>query len=214
MSTTISVGPQVPRRGNAVSRFMGRAVLWLLGWRLAGSIPDEPKMVMIGAPHTTNMDGVIALATLTALNIQASTMIKDTAFHGLLGVLLRWLGAIPINRRSPKGVVEQSIDAFNQDKFILLIAPEGTRHATEHWKRGYYHVAAGASVPIIPAACDYKGKVITFGPPLRPSGTYETDFRQLLDFYTEFGVPGHPERLSKSLCEHRGQAWRPAQRGK
>src|SRR5262249_46288737 len=106
-------GPNVPRRGNTVSRWPGRAVVGLMGWRFEGAIPDLPKMVLIGAPHTSNMDGVIALTALTALGLRASTMIKDSAFHGLLGVLLRWFGAIPINRRSPKGVVGQTVDAFN-----------------------------------------------------------------------------------------------------
>jgi len=49
-------------------------------WRVTGQIPDLPKMVWIGAPHTTNWDGVLGLATLLALGVDASTMIKDSAF--------------------------------------------------------------------------------------------------------------------------------------
>ncbi len=194
------VGPQVPRRGGGFSRGLGRLFLRLLGWRVAGAIPDLPKMVWIGAPHTTNWDGVLAIATLLALGVDASTMIKDSAFKGPLGVLLRALGAIPINRASPKGVVEQSIDQFSaRQRFILLIAPEGTRDGAEDWKRGYYRIAEGAGVPVLPAVIDYPAKRITFGPPLTPSGDYEADFATLLAFYRRLGVARHPHRLSKPL---------------
>ena len=88
-----AVGAQLPRRGGALSRGLGRAFLRLLGWRVTGQIPDLPKMVWIGAPHTTNWDGVLGLATLLALGVDASTMIKDSAFKGPLGWLLRGLRA-------------------------------------------------------------------------------------------------------------------------
>lgn len=205
---SLPIGTQVPRRGNAFSRGMGHLILWLLGWRLRGTVPNLPKMVLIGAPHTSNMDGVIGLATLFALGIKAGTMIKDSAFKGAMGVLLRWAGAIPINRRSPKGVVEQTVDAFNSnEKLCLLVAPEGTRSNATEWKRGFYHIALGAKAAILPAACDYKNKIITFGPPVIPGGNYETDLRTLLEFYRDNGEPRHAERMSKPLCDIKGVPW-------
>ncbi len=203
------IGPQVPRRGNAFSRWFARLVLRLMGWRFVGEVPDLPKMVLIGAPHTSNMDGVLALATLTAMGIRAGTMIKDTAFHGLLGVLLRWFGALPVNRRSPKGIVEQTVDVFRaQSQFVLLIAPEGTRSAAADWKRGFHHVARGAGVPIVPAAIDYQRKRVTFGAPLT-AGDYEADFRTLMTFYGAHSVPRHPERTSRPVAEALGLRWQP-----
>jgi 1-acyl-sn-glycerol-3-phosphate acyltransferase len=205
------IGAKVPRRGNAFSRGLGRLLLWLLGWRLQGDIPDLPKMVLIGAPHTSNMDGVIGLGTLMALGLRAGTMIKDSAFKGAMGPILRWFGAIPINRRSPKGVVEQSVDAFNSSPQLwLLIAPEGTRSNALEWKRGFYHIAQSAKVPVLPAACDYRRKIITFGAPLTPGGNYAADLQTLLAFYRDHGVPRHPQRMSKPLCDAMGIAWQPS----
>lgn len=206
---SLTVGADIPRRGNFFSRGLGRLVLWLMGWRLEGAIPNLPKMVLIGAPHTSNRDGVIGLTTLMALGIHAGTMIKDSAFKGVMGPLLRWFGAIPINRRSPKGVVEQSIDAFkNHTKLLLLIAPEGTRSNATEWKRGFHFIASGAQVPILPAAANYKRKIITFGPPLTPSGDYAADLQTLLEFYRDYGEPHHPERMSKPLCDIKGVKWK------
>jgi 1-acyl-sn-glycerol-3-phosphate acyltransferase len=193
-------GDQLPRRGNAFSRGLARLFLRLLGWRVEGRIPNLPKSVWIGAPHTTNWDGVLGLATLMALGVQASTMIKDSAFKGPMGALLRWFGAIPINRASPKGVVEQSIEQFEQrQRFVMLIAPEGTRDSAEDWKRGFWRIAQGAGVPVLPAAIDYQAKVITFGPPLTPGEDFEADLRVLVDFYVRHSLPKHPARLSKRL---------------
>ena len=208
-----AVGQQVPRRGSAFSRGLGRVFLRLLGWRVEGVIPDLPKMVWIGAPHTTNWDGVLSLATLMALGIDASTMIKDSAFKGPLGWLLRSLGGIPINRASPKGVVEQSIDQFaSRQRFVLLIAPEGTRDGADDWKRGYYRIAEGAGVPVLPAASDYRKKIVTFGPAVMPSGDYAADLAKLLEFYRGHLAPRHPERLSKPFCELNGTTWNGTER--
>lgn len=194
---SVTIGARVPRRGNAFSRALGAAVLRVLGWRLEGEIPDEARFVLIGAPHTSNFDGILALATLTALGLRAGTMIKDSAFKGALGALLRWFGAIPINRRSPKGVVEQSIDAFRRnEQFILLIAPEGTRHSAPEIKRGFYHIAHGAGVPVLAAACSYARKTVTFGQLVRTSGDVDADLRTILRFLRRHGDPRHPRRLS------------------
>lgn len=210
---SLPIGSKVPRGGNAFSRWIGRSFLRLLGWRIEGAIPDLPKMILIGAPHTSNMDGVLGIATLVALGLKAGTMIKDSAFKGVMGPILRGFGAIPINRRSPKGVVEQSVDAFtSREQLLLLIAPEGTRHSAVEFKRGFYHIAVGAKVPVLPAAANYKTKVVTFGPPMTPSGDYAADLQVLIDFIAGFGSPRHPERLSKPICEKLGQTWQASAR--
>lgn len=195
-----AVGPRVPRRGNVFSRGLARLFLRVWGWRIEGQVPDLPKMVLIGAPHTSNLDGVIGLATLMALGLRAGTMIKDTAFKGALGIVLRWFGAIPIDRRSSKGVVEQSVDAFNGNaQLLMLIAPEGTRHGAKEWKRGFWHIAKGAGAPVLPAACNYRDKIITFGPPLQPGEDCDADIGRIQTFIADHGEACRPERLSAPL---------------
>lgn len=197
---TLAIGDRLPRGGNLLTRCIGRSFLWLLGWRVEGEIPNLPKMVLLGGPHTSNMDGVLGIATLVSLGLKASTMIKDTAFKGMMGPILRFFGAIPINRKSPKGVVEQSVDAFaSRDAMLLLIAPEGTRHNAREWKRGYWHIALGAKVPVLAAAADYQRKVVHFGLLFSPGDDYPADFSKLLDYYAAYGVARYPERVSAPL---------------
>ena len=201
----LTIGAHVPRRGNALSRLLARGVLRALGWRLAGSIPNLPKMVLIGAPHTSNMDGFVALMTLTALGLRSGTMIKGSAFKGMMGPVLRWFGAIPIDRSAAHGVVGQSVDAFKSNaQLLLLIAPEGTRSGAPEWKRGFYLIASGAGAPVLPAAIDYRTKIVTFGPPVAATGDYQADLGRLLAFYKAYSWPRHPERVSAPIAEALG----------
>ena len=75
----MTIGGSVTRRGNAFSMGGARCAL-LMNWRLQGGFPDMPKMVLIGAPHTSNMDGVVAILTLTALGLRAR---HDDQAHGV-----------------------------------------------------------------------------------------------------------------------------------
>jgi 1-acyl-sn-glycerol-3-phosphate acyltransferase len=145
------------------------------------------------------------MIVLTALGLRCGTMIKDTAFRGPLGSVLRWFGAIPIDRRSAKGVVGQSVEAFEtNERLLLLIAPEGTRTSADEWKRGFWLIASGARVPILPAAIDYAKKIVTFGPPLVPGDDYDADLERLLAFYGRYGVPRHAARASGPIREALG----------
>lgn len=207
----LKLGPRVPQRGNAFSRALGRCALRLMGWRIQGTLPDLPKMVLIGAPHTSNYDGLVSFAVITALGLRAGTMIKDSAFRGPMGIVLRWLGAVPVNRRSPKGVIGQTIEVFQQQpQFVLVIAPEGTRAAARDWKKGFHHVALSAGVPIVPAAADYQRKLVIFGPPLTPGNDYDADFATLMTFYRDHGVPRHARLLSRPLAQAQGKPWKSA----
>ena len=213
--TATTVGDRVARRGNALSQWLGRAILRAMGWTVQGPVADLPKMVMIGAPHTSNMDGVLAIATLTAYRLRAGTMIKDTAFKGIMGPVLRWFGAIPINRKAAGGVVGASVGAFrDNEKLILLIAPEGTRSSADEWKRGFHLIAASAGVPILPAAIDYMRKRITFGPPVYTTDNFENDMQRILDFYRDYSAPRHPGRASKPICDTLGLTFQPRAPGK
>ena len=57
-----------PRMGNRVSRAFGSFALKMIGWKLKGRMPDVPKFVIIGVPHTSNWDAIAAsLAMLLSL---------------------------------------------------------------------------------------------------------------------------------------------------
>lgn len=201
MQRTIDIGEKVPKRGNAFSAWLGRFLLWLLGWRVTGAIPNTPKVMVIGAPHTSNMDGVVGGAAILALGLRISIMVKDSLFRWPLGGFWKYLGLIPVDRSHSNGVVGASAQAFaERDALFLGMAPEGTRHNADTWRTGFYHIAVQAQVPIVVCVLDYGKKELRIDLTLTPSGDQEADMKTILACYK--GVtPARPERLSRPLRE-------------
>jgi 1-acyl-sn-glycerol-3-phosphate acyltransferase len=178
--------PNAPRvRPNRFTRALGRAVLWLGGWRMVGTFPDLPKLVLIGAPHSSNWDGFWGLAAKLALGLDIKILGKHSLFNvPLLGAVLHWLGVIPVNRSAAHGVVEQmALMLHGADQLWLGIAPEGTRKPVERWKTGFWKIARAADVPVLPAYFHYPDKVIGIGPPFALSDDMAADLARIRDWY-------------------------------
>ena len=198
--TRKDLGRFVPRRGGKITPIIASYLLKIAGWRTVGHIPDIPQAVVLALPHSSNMDGVYAIPSLFALDLKISIMGKHTLFKvPLLAQLLRWIGIIPIDRGNKGSVLQASIDKFKTGEPLFLgLSPEGTRKYTERWKTGFYYLALGANVPILPVALDYKTKEVRFLSLVYPTGDIEAD---LLKIYTQYRgvIPRHPERLSQPL---------------
>jgi 1-acyl-sn-glycerol-3-phosphate acyltransferase len=187
-----------------------RLALWwvrLAGWKVEGRLPPEPKLVVIGAPHTSNWDFVHMLATMASFGVKASFMGKESLFKGPFGRIMRGLGGISIRRGVRESVVEQMAAAFAAaPALVLVIAPAGTRHQSDHWKSGFYHIAQTAGVPIVPAKINYAEKTVTLGPPLLPGRDLPADMDVLRQFYTG-GVGKFPDQASViRLVEEEGSS--------
>jgi 1-acyl-sn-glycerol-3-phosphate acyltransferase len=166
---------------------IGRFLLWAMGWRVVGELPNREKMVAIVAPHTSNWDWVIGTLVTFAIQLRANYFAKHTLFKGPLGWFVRWRGGIPIDRTATQGVVEQMIDAFStRDHLFLGLAPEGTRKQVHRWKTGFYRIALGAGVPIALSYFDYPRKEFGFGPAIQPTGDMDADFARIQEFYLPF----------------------------
>lgn len=193
------LGPQVPRRGNRFFQWLGAWVLGRMGWRITGEFPDVSKAVVIGAPHTSNWDGVVGVSTVLALRLRIALMGKHSLFRGPFGPLLRWIGLIPVDRDAAGGVVAQSVAKFaEKEQLFLGIAPEGTRHGAREWKTGFYRIAVEANVPIMLAVFDYGKRELRLPLTLYPSGDMHADMEKILACYRGV-VPRRPERLSAPL---------------
>ncbi|MCP4417136.1 MAG: glycerol acyltransferase [Chloroflexi bacterium] len=178
------LGEAIPRWGNWLSCALGRGLLRLFGWKFEGSVPNLPKMVLIGAPHTSNWDFPLAMAGLFALRVRLSWLGKDSFVNSPLKPLLLWLGGVAVDRRAENGVVEQTAVQFRQhDQFLLGLAPEGTRSPVARWKMGFFHIASAANVPIIPVALDYGRKTLGFGTPIWTDDGETAVMTQLKSFY-------------------------------
>ena len=69
---------------------------------------------------------------------------------------------------------------------MLVVPPEGTRSHTKNWKSGFYHIAHGANVPVLPTFLDYGKKNGGFGTPIRLSGNITEDMDIIRTFYEPY----------------------------
>ena len=177
-------GPRVPRRGGALRAAVGRIMLRMLGWRIGPGLPDLPKAVITTAPQSSNWDFPVGIAVVFALRLDVRFIGKMELFRGPLGLLMRWLGGLPVNRKHPVGLVEQTVAMFAEREALLLaMAPEGTRKPVARWKTGFHRIAVAAGVPIVPGYFDNRRKVVGFGAPFHPTGDAEADIAALRAFY-------------------------------
>ena len=178
--------PQVSR----LLIWFARLLLRLGRWQLVrGSIP--PKAVIVGAPHTSYWDGVIALTAAYALGLRFRWLGKQQLFEGPLAPLMRATGGIPIDRSRSKNVVDQVAEQFAaHDRFYVIITPEGTRGPVPYWKSGFYQIAKKAGVPIVLAFIDYRKKEIGIGISIDPDDR-QKDLQTMREFYRNV-TPRHP----------------------
>ena len=182
-----------PRRGSRLTRLLGRWLLRLGRWRVVGQLPDEPRFVLIVAPHTSNWDFIIGVLSMFAIGIRLSWLGKHTIFRFPVTGFLRWLGGEPVDRSTSQGKVEVAIERFRtRTQWVLGLAPEGTRRRVEHWKLGFYRIAVGAGVPILTVAFDFSRRVTDLGTLYRPTGDEVSDLSAIRGRYHK-GMARHPE---------------------
>lgn len=163
---------------------LGRACLAMLGWSVIGDRFAEEKCVLIAAPHTSNRDFPMMLLFGMALGFWPSWVGKDTLFRPPFGRLMRALGGIPVDRSSPRNMVEQLAGRFHGcTRLVLAMPPEGTRGYSPYWKSGFYYVALTAGVPIAPSFLDYGRKQGGIGPLILPSGSVRAGMDALRALY-------------------------------
>ena len=186
--------PTVPRRPYPRwLRALGRWILRALGWRFVGGFADRPRQVLIGAPHTSNWDGVVGLAAAAACGVGFRVYAKRQLFWGPLGWALRGFGGLPVDRSAPGGLVRTGVEALRKDRpLFVAITPEGTRGAVPRWKTGFHRMAVAAGVPIGVVALDWGRREIGVVGTLVPSGDLEADLEAIGGLLE--GVRGrHPE---------------------
>lgn len=167
-----------------MSKRIAEFILGLFGWKVEHGLPAEDKIVVIGAPHTSNWDLPLGLLAMWALDHNFFWVAKHTIFVGPAGWFFRKLGGIPVDRRIHTGFIHRAADAIKQrDRIALVIAPEGTRSKTEFWKTGFYRIAVEAGVPIALGFVDAPNKTIGVGATLYPTGDMNKDFEQIKRFY-------------------------------
>lgn len=158
------LGNLVAQKKRPLLKWVGRTVYKLMGWKLDGNLPNTPKMLVVAVPHSSNIDFILALSVIWGWGIRVNFLGKHSLFKFPHGLFFRSIGGIPVDRRSPQGLVTEMAAEFSKRaELILGIAPEGTRSSDGSLKEGFARIAQAASVPVIPAIVNYKTRTISIG---------------------------------------------------
>ncbi len=189
-----------------MKKFFGKLALKILGWKII--LHGDPKVlnrcILVVAPHTHNMEYILGNFSYWALEKPLKIIIKDAHTKAWYGGLVKALGGIGIDRSQKNDLVNFVAKQFEKEDFSLVITPEGTRKWVPKWRKGFYHMAMSAKVPIVLAAGDFNKKIIYLGYTISYDKltkiSYEEVLKKISDYYIENKVtPKVPENWNPEI---------------
>ncbi len=179
-------------------QFKGHAwaavLLKLIGWKVDFQGLPGLQGIAIVYPHTSNWDFLTAMLCKWTLGLPVHFWCKDSLVKvPLFGRWLKWIGGVPIDRSSPRGVVGAMTEVFAEHQragtFLWLgLSPEGTRKRTDGWRSGFYQLAMATQLPLAIVRFDYRQKVLKFECFVKLTGNVDVDYAYLQKMYE--GVEG------------------------
>ncbi len=166
----------------ALAKFLFQTV-W--GWSIDEPYPKEvKKSVIMVLHHTTNWDFPIGIFLRPILDLDTHYTAKSSLFKFPLGILMRWLGGVAVDRTKHTNFVD-AVAALYDDKvsFKITVAPEGTREKVDKLKTGFYYIALKANVPIVMCKFDWSKKNVGFSQPFSPTGDFDADLPKILTYF-------------------------------
>ena len=169
----------------------------LMGWKIGNEFPDIKKSVAIFAPHTSNWDSFLGKLYVNDIGLKYNVLAKKELFVFPLNILFRAVRAIPIDRKKGNTSYVDQIATFmsQKDEIHILLAPEGTRTKVTRWKKGFYHIAKAANVPIVVISLDYRKKEIGVAGVITDLGDVNQVMKQVNEIYRDVTAE-HPEKFS------------------
>lgn len=176
---------------------LAQFILRLTGWKYEITVPDFKQAVIVVAPHTSNWDFILGKLGYTALGRFAHFAIKkEWVTAPLVGPLIKKMGGIPVDRSKASHFTDQIAAEFTKDpNFCIAITPEGTRKRVTRWKRGFYHIAVKAGVPIVLVKIDYRQKTMSVFHVIHPTDDEQAVIKLVKEKFRGV-VARHPENFS------------------
>ena len=114
-----------------------------------------------------------------------------------LNMMMKVLGAIPVERKSKNNNMVQQVASIIEarEKCNIFIAAEGTRKRNTCWKKGFYHIAKKANVPIVTSFVDYKKKEVGIKGIISDTSNIESTMAEINNIYKDI-QPKFPQNFS------------------
>lgn len=177
-----------------MKKLLGKFFLKLLGWKvvLHGDEANLNRCILVVAPHTDNMEYILGNLSYWSLEKPLKVIIKDAHTKAWYGGLVKNLGGIGIDRSQKNDLVNFVAKQFEKEDFSLVITPEGTRSWVPKWRKGFYHMALQAKVPIVLAAGDFKRKIVYLGYKIPyerlAKMTYEEVLEEIRNYFIKYDI--------------------------
>lgn len=189
-----------------MKKIIGKAILKLIGWKviLQGDENVLNRCILTVAPHTHNVEFILGNLAYWALNKPLKIIIKDAHTKAWYGRLIKALGGIGIDRSQKNDLVNFVANQFQKEDFSLVITPEGTRSWVHKWRKGFYHMALTAKVPIVLATGDFKRKILYLGYTIPYERLINTPFEEIMqeiqDYYIQHDIqPKVPKNWNPTI---------------
>ena len=191
MKTDKTLQDQVPEhlrgRWGGFFQWLGKAVLSSIGWQVTGNIPNEARLLIIAAPHTSNWDFILGISALFAINVNIKWLGKNSLFIHGIAWFFKWLGGIPVNRENPNLLIDYVVKTVEKEKGLIIgIAPEGSRKKVDRWKSGFLRIAKQTDAKILFLSIDAPSKKLKIGEIFEPSGDNEKDIKFVMNYFKQY----------------------------
>ncbi|WP_076464042.1 1-acyl-sn-glycerol-3-phosphate acyltransferase [Actinomyces mediterranea] len=169
-----------------IRRLIAQTYLRFSRWTFV-SEPLADKTMVIGAPHTSNWDGVFMALSFWSIERPFTFLVKDSVINvPVFGSFIKWVGGFGVDRTKSNGIVGQVVDAVkDSDSFTIVLTPKGTRSPREYWKSGFYRIALGADLPVQLGFVDAKTRTFGWGPSIRLTDDIAADMDKIRQFYAD-----------------------------
>lgn len=142
----------IKRWGPTWSRRVGQVLahgVWHTEIIGAENVPATGR-VLLAANHTGIIDGPLLHGCIPR---GSHFIIKEEAFQGWTGPLMRNAGQIPVDRGSGRAALQTALALLNEDR-VVAVFPEGTRGRGDvsSAKAGIAWLAVRAQAPVLPVA--------------------------------------------------------------
>ena len=206
MSTAVAPDPRRARAGRPIGWTIFHTV-WRGRTRHAERVPETGPVILI-ANHAAFLDGPLVFGLAPRA---ANFLVKQEAFHGFFGWVIRSVGQIPIDRTVGDRTALATATAVLERGGVVGIFPEGTRRDgdVEEVNQGAAWIALRTRARIVPVAVlgtRVEGRGADTWP--RPGSRLVVDFGEPFDLVVDPSVPGRDrlrnasEQLRDALASH------------
>lgn len=187
------------RLSTYLKKQIAKSLARVFGWKILGSLPqDIEKIVLIGAPHTSNWDffTMLSIAWFNGLNI--CWLGKESLFSNQMKRrFFQFMGGIKVIRNRKDDAVQTIVTSLmaKKGKISLVIAPDGSRSRKDGWRSGFFYIAKQAHIPIGLGYINYQNRTMGIGPILDDLSDIDQCMQIIQDFYQD-KVGRFPENQS------------------